>query len=194
MFNYINEIFLLNGGGIIYFFSHPILNLLSLFENFRTMIQRVQTIYLSIAIILLSFVTFGTTFFSFLNETSRFSFSSYGITEYSISNGEILSTTSFPFFIGTIALILLCFLTIMSYKSVNRQFKLGRMVFGIYFLMLLTVILMSYLGDALIDTETTSREMDLGFILFVAGFPFTFLANTGIKRDKQLLESLDRLR
>ncbi len=76
----------------------------------------------------------------------------------------------------------------------NRQFKLGRMVFGIYFLMLVSVILLSSFGDYLIDTETTSREMGLGFILFVAGFPFTFLANTGIKRDKQLLESLDRLR
>jgi len=36
--------------------------------------------------------------------------------------------------------------------------------------------------------------MGLGFILFVAGFPFTFLANTGIKRDRNLLKSLDRLR
>lgn len=158
------------------------------------MIQRVQTIYLSIAIILLSIVTFGTELFSFVNEKSRFSFSSYGITEYSISNGEVLGTTNFPFYIGTIALILLCFLTIMSYKSMNRQFKLGRMVFGIYFLMLVTIILLSYFGDSLIDQETSSREMGLGFILFVAGFPFTFLANTGIKRDKQLLESLDRLR
>jgi len=158
------------------------------------MIQRVQTIYLSIAIILLSIVTFGTELFSFVNEKSRFSFSSYGITEYSTSNGEIIETTTFPFYIGTIALILLCFLTIMSYKSMNRQFKLGRMVFGIYFLMLVSVILLSSFGDYLIDTETTSREMGLGFILFVAGFPFTFLANTGIKRDKQLLESLDRLR
>ena len=82
----------------------------------------------------------------------------------------------------------------MSYKNLVRQFKLGRMVFGIYFLMIISLILMSYLGDSLIDTETSSREMGLGFILFVAGFPFTFLANTGIKRDKELLSSLDRLR
>ncbi len=158
------------------------------------MIQRVQTIYLSIAIILLSIVTFGTTLFSFVNDAHRYSFSSYGITKYSVSNGELLETTSFPFFAGTISLILLCFLTIMSYKNVNRQFKLGRMVFGIYFLMLVSVLLLSYFGDALIESETETREMGLGFILFVAGFPFTFLANTGIKRDKQLLASLDRLR
>lgn len=158
------------------------------------MIQRVQTLYLSIAIILLAIVTFGSDLFSFLNETSRFAFNSYGIIEHDVTTGAVVDTTTFPFFIGTIALILLCFLCIMSYKNVNRQFKLGRMIFGIYFLMLITIVILSYFGDSLIDTETSSREMGLGFILFVAGFPFTFLANTGIKRDKQLLDSLDRLR
>lgn len=158
------------------------------------MIQRVQTLYLSIAIILLAIVTFGSDLFSFLNETSRFAFNSYGIIEHDVKTGAVVDTTTFPFFIGTIALILLCFLCIMSYKNVNRQFKLGRMIFGIYFLMLITIVVLSYFGDSLIDTETSSREMGLGFILFVAGFPFTFLANTGIKRDKQLLDSLDRLR
>ena len=158
------------------------------------MIQRVQTLYLTIAIILLSIVTFGSDLFSFLNETSRFSFNSYGIIEHDIETGTVIDTTTFPFFIGTIALILLCFLCIMSYKNLNRQFKLGRMIFGIYFLMLISIVVLSYFGDSLIDIETSNREMGLGFILFVAGFPFTFLANTGIKRDKQLLDSLDRLR
>jgi len=139
-------------------------------------------------------VTFGSTLFSFLNEISRFSFGTYGIVEYSLENDKVIGTTSFPFFIGTIALILLCFLCIMSYKNLNRQFKLGRMIFGIYFLMLIVVVLLSYFGDSMLDAKTTSREMGLGFLLFVAGFPFTFLANIGIKRDKELLSSLDRLR
>ena len=46
------------------------------------MIQRVQTLYLAIMIILLSIVTFGSTLFSFVNEISRFEYSSYGIVEY----------------------------------------------------------------------------------------------------------------
>ena len=158
------------------------------------MIQRIQTVYLAITIVLLSFVMFGTTLFSFINETTRYTFSSYGITAYSIETNDVLSTTNFPFYIGAGTLILLSFLCIMSYKSLNRQFKLGRMVFGIYFLMLVSVIVLTMVGDKLIDAETTSREMGLGFFLFVCGFPFTFLANTGIKRDKKLLESLDRLR
>ena len=158
------------------------------------MIQRIQTVYLAITIVILSSVMFGSTLFSFINEINRYTFSSYGITTYSIETNEVVSTTNFPFYIGAGALILLSFLCLMSYKSLNRQFKLGRMVFGIYFLMLVSVIVLTMVGDKLIDTETTSREMGLGFFLFVCGFPFTFLANTGIKRDKKLLESLDRLR
>ncbi len=158
------------------------------------MVQRIQTLYLALAIILLSVVTFGVTLFSFVNETSRFSFNAYGILETNIKTGETLSYQSFPLYIGTIALSLLCVMAIMSYKSLARQYKLGRTIFGLYFVSLIGILLLSIYGDAMIEAKTASREMSMGFIYFVAGFPFTFLANIGIKRDKRLLESLDRLR
>jgi len=158
------------------------------------MIQRIQTAYLAIAIILLAIVTCGTSLFSFIGETSRYTFSSYGVVEYTLEDGLLMSQKSYPFYVGTIALALLCFICLMSYKNLERQFKLGRTIFFIYFLMLVSVVLLSVFGDALIDVESKGREMELGFLLFVAGFPFTFLANTGIKRDKKLIASLDRLR
>ena len=158
------------------------------------MVQRVQTLYLAIMIILLSIVTFGNTLFSFVNESSRFEFSSYGVVEYTVLNNEIASNQYFPFFIGTISLILIAFIALMSFKNVDRQFKLGRMVFYIYFVMLISVIVLATFGDLMLDVEMHRREMGLGFFLFAAGFPFSFLANTGIKRDKKLLDSLDRLR
>ncbi|MCH2224072.1 MAG: DUF4293 domain-containing protein [Crocinitomicaceae bacterium] len=158
------------------------------------MIQRIQTVYLAIAIILLSIVTFGVEIVSFTNDTSRFTFSSYGITEYPIDSETVVSHHTFPIFISTIGLIMLCFICIMSYKNLKRQYKLGRTIFGLYFLFVVGIILLTIMGDKLIGTETSAREMGVGFILFVAGFPFTFLANTGIKRDKRLLSSLDRLR
>lgn len=158
------------------------------------MIQRVQTIYLLIVIVLLSIVTIGSELFSFLSETSRFTFSSYGITEYSIENGDVLGTKTFPFFLGTAALTLLSFVCLMSYKNLKRQYKLGRTIFGLYFLMLVSLIVLSTFGDSIIDVETSTRELGIGYMLFVAGFPFVFLSNTGIKRDKNLLDSLNRLR
>lgn len=158
------------------------------------MIQRVQTLYLGIAIILLSIVTFGAELVSFSNETTRYTFNSYGMLEYAQQSGDLIGKKGYPLYIATIALILLCFLCIMSYKSLARQFRLGRMIFFIYFLNVVLLVLFSTLGDGFIDEQIQSREMGLGFLLFVAGFPFTFLANVGIKRDKKLLESVDRIR
>jgi hypothetical protein len=147
-----------------------------------------------LAIILLSVLTFGVTIFSFVGETSRFNFNAFGIVETDLVSGKQLSYESFPLYIGTIALTLLCFLAVMAYKSLARQFKLGRTIFGLYFLSVIGIILISMYGKGLIDTPTTGRELGVGFYCLIAGFPFTFLANIGIKRDKSLLESLDRLR
>lgn len=158
------------------------------------MIQRIQTIYLSIAIILLAVVSFGTEIVSFVGESSKFTFNSYGITEYSLANNSAVDMTSYPFYLSLIALVLLCVACILSYKNLARQFRLGRIIFGIYFLLVVAVTLLCVFGDSMIDEKIVSREMGLGYFLLVAGFPFTFLANTGIKRDKRLLDSLDRLR
>ena len=157
------------------------------------MIQRIQTLYLAILILLVSIVSTGTSLFSFISETSKFTFSSFGITAFSL-DGKFIQTETFPIFVGTIALVLLSFLCLMSYKNINRQFKLGRLVFFIYFLSLLSIFLLSVFGDRLLDVSSSSREMGVGYYLFIAGFPFSFLANIGIKRDKKLLDSLDRLR
>lgn len=158
------------------------------------MLQRVQTLYLGIAMILLTIVTIGATLFSFVGKTSKYTFNSFGISESRLSDGAIVEHTSMPFFVGMIALILLCFLCIMSYKNLDRQLKLGRTIFFLYLVSVIAMVILSIVGDSFIEEENLSREMGLGFILFVAGFPFTFLANVGIKRDKRLLDSLDRLR
>ncbi len=158
------------------------------------MIQRIQSVYLAILIILVSIATFGMSFFSFVNETSRFTFSSFGITEFDKTSNELISFNQFPIYAGLISLILLAFMTLMSYKNLKRQFKLGRTVFFLYFVMLTSLFIMSIFGYKLLKTDTYTREMGFGFLVFVCGFPFAFLANTGIKRDKKLLESLDRLR
>ena len=158
------------------------------------MIQRIQTVYLGLAIILLSIVSFGADIVSFTNETSRFTFSTFGITEYSIEGGKVMGTQTFPLIISTVGLIMLCFICIMAYKNINRQFRLGRTVFGVYFLAVVGMLLLTFFGDKIIGSTTNAREMGLGFILFISGFPFTFLANTGIKRDKRTLDSLNRLR
>lgn len=157
------------------------------------MIQRIQTVYLALAIILLSTVAVGLDLFSFVTDSSRFVFSSYGVAEYDL-NGNLIEHKHYPIYVGLIALILLAFICLMSFKDLKRQFKLGRTVFYLYFLMIISLLCLSIFGDSILGLEEATRKLSLGFYLFVAGFPFTFLANTGIKRDKRLLDSVDRLR
>ena len=158
------------------------------------MLQRVQTIYLGIAIILLGIISTGSTFFSFLSETNRHTFNAFGITTSDLKTNAVTDHQGMLFIVGIIALALLCFICLMSYKNLNRQYKLGRTIFFLYLVSVIGMIVMSAIGDNFIEEATTKRELGLGFYLLIAGFPFTFLANIGIKRDKRLLESLDRLR
>lgn len=158
------------------------------------MIQRVQTIYLAIVMICLGISASGAAFFSYSNTTSRFTFDSFGITEYEIQTGNVMKTEFFPIFIGLIALTLLAFLCMMSYKNLKRQFKLGRLIFFLYLAMLISLLITTYFGSSLLNVDVEKRELGLGFLMMIIGFPFTFLANTGIKRDKALLDSLNRLR
>ena len=133
------------------------------------MIQSVQTIYFVLAIILLSVLTFGVTIFSFVSKTSRFNFNAFGIVETDVKSGEQISYESFPLYIGTIALTLLCFVAIMAYKSLARQFKLGRTIFGLYFLSVIGIILISMYGQGLVGTPTVGRELGAGFYCLIAG-------------------------
>lgn len=158
------------------------------------MIQRIQTLYLGIVIILVGIVACGVELISFVDGDIRHTISSFGVTQYDAVTGDFLSTSHVPVYIGFFALIFLTFICLMSYKNLPKQFKLGRMVFYIYFLSFMSLFLMTSMGDSILDLEGAKREMGAGFYIFAAGFPFTFLANTGIKRDKNILASLDRLR
>jgi amino acid transporter len=158
------------------------------------MIQRIQSIYLLLVMILLSIVTFGTEIFSFLSDDTSYVFSSYGVHAYDLNSGTLSTSNSYPFFLSLSGLILLAFLTLMSYKNLNRQLKLARITFYIYLLLVIALLIFSAVGGKFVAEGIVKRELGLGYFLFIAGLPFAFLANIGIKRDKNLIDSLNRLR
>jgi hypothetical protein len=82
----------------------------------------------------------------------------------------------------------------MGYKNLTRQFKLARTIFFIYLLLIVSLVIFAIIGGGMLSADETKRELGLGFFFFVLGFPFCFLAQLGIKRDKKLLDSLNRLR
>ncbi len=158
------------------------------------MIQRIQTLYVLAAIICLSMVTAGNTLFSYLSETMRYKVSSFGVTQHALEDDKLINTESFMGYTVGAGLLLIALVTLISFKDVKRQHRFGRMLFYAYFAVLISVMVFFYIGDSQVSNDITSREMGMGLIFLIIGFPFVFLANTGINRDKKLLDSLNRLR
>jgi uncharacterized membrane protein YidH (DUF202 family) len=158
------------------------------------MIQRIQTVYFLITLICLGIVSFGADMFSFLSTSMRYRVDAFGVYHEQIDKAKVEHTDSFPGYLIGMGLMIITVFAIMSYKDLKRQHRLGRMLFYTYFIVLASVILMINFGSGRIAADITGREMGLGFFILVIGFPFVFLANTGINRDKKLLDSLNRLR
>jgi hypothetical protein len=157
------------------------------------MIQRIQTVYLLLSMIFLSVVSFGMTFIAFVEGEKSYELTSFGVL-IKDEQGNILEKMSNPFYLTTFVLIVLCFVSMMSYKNLNRQLRLVRMTFYLYLLVTIGLIIFSVSGASFLDLSNAKRELGLAYILFVCGLPFVFLANIGVKRDKNLIDSLNRLR
>lgn len=155
------------------------------------MLHRLQTYYLAILIVIQAIVVSGISFFRFQAEGATYNFNAWG---YQLEiDGVIVETKTIPVFVGFIALALLAFLCIMAYKNIERQFKLGRIIFYLYFVNVLSMYLLSLFGDSLLNLKDATREMGTAYWLFIIGFPFSFMANINIKRDRKILDSLKRL-
>lgn len=157
------------------------------------MIQRIQTLYYSLTAICLIIVSFGATIFAFDTKSDYYIYSSYGLQHFNGSH-NLVDIKPGWLYLSTIALTLMCVMLILSYKNLARQFKLGRLILLVYLIILIVVVASSFFGDKITGAQIISSKMGAGFFIFVAGFPFVFLGNLGVKRDKKLLDSLNRLR
>lgn len=191
------------------------------------MIQRVQNLYLFLTLAALVVVTIGTdVFVSNIAKENAFEMTTHGnvygvqrdivisdgitqrdaeFVKASIEKVELPSedlngipTFYFPFYSIGILLAMLTTLTILSYKNLKRQIKLGRALFVLNFLMFGTTLVLYYflknetteLGDA----YTVSNKLGFGFYCIVIATAFSFLGNIGIRRDIKLIQSIDRIR
>lgn len=156
------------------------------------MIQRVQTVYLFLAILCLGATCTGVEFISFTQTLARFSLSVFGIEEIHGSASEVYK--SIPIYLSIIGICLFLFMTLMSYKDLARQLRWVRRLTFLYFVLIIGAIVFYYTGGTLFFKGSFETELGLGYALLVFGFPFCFLAQLAIKKDKKLLDSLNRLR
>ena len=124
--------------------------------------------------------------------------------QFSVEDSMLKWKNSIPVFILFAVIILLTLIAIFSFKNQKRQLRLGRIAFllnllvtaGIFILILIIPSQLSETASQFMmdDDVISSRYLGLGFYLLCASIPFIFLGNIGVKRDLDLLKSLDRLR
>jgi len=144
------------------------------------MIQRIQTVYLLLATLLSS----GLIFFVDLWKTED-AVQFFAMNSFSSGNGLLMGMSTL-FFVSAF----LTFLAIFQFKKRQLQFVLGRLSILINFILL---------GILVYFTQNLSGEMNvsekgIGLLIPVFTIVLVVLANKAIKKDEELVKSVDRLR
>ena len=146
----------------------------------KKMIQRIQSIYLLIAAIISGGLTLKVSLWTNISNTTVFML-------------DLFSTNSFieklvPSFFLLSALISM--VTVFLYKKRQLQFVLGRLNILIH---LFLVGILIYLSQTL-SGEALVSEKGIGMFFPVLVVLLLVLANKAIKKDEDLVKSVDRLR
>ncbi|WP_115881062.1 DUF4293 domain-containing protein [Lutibacter oceani] len=144
------------------------------------MIQRVQTIYLLLATLFSGGLIFLLNLWT-NNEGVKF----FVIDSFS-TNNTLLNIMSVLFFISSLITIV----AIFQYKKRQLQFVLGRLTILINFILLGILV---YFAQNL-SGEINVSEKGIGLLIPIFTIVLVVLANKAIKKDEELVKSVDRLR
>ena len=136
------------------------------------MLQRIQTVYLLISALVIGGLYI---WFPIIKSESGFII---------ISNNE-------PLVVGLIfGSILLTLLSILNFKKRQLQFVINRLSIILNFLLLGVFVYRSLT----LSVETLVSEKGIGVLLPIISIVFLVMANKAIKKDEDLVKSVDRLR
>ncbi len=136
------------------------------------MIQRIQTIYLIIVALISGVLPFMLPFWKDANEI-----------EYFAKQDVLISITFY-------GITILAFIAIMLFKQRKNQFVVNRlnMIFNLFLLGFFVYRSLNLSGETLVS------EKGIGMLIPVFSIVFLVLANRAIKKDEDLVKSVDRLR
>jgi hypothetical protein len=150
------------------------------------MIQRIQHLYFGFVIINLSILLSGLEIGTYQAKEMPHQFTIYGF----FQGKEVV--WGFPFYLVIIALVALLIFTISKFKKLSLQLKLIKFTFLFYLLFVVGITALFLFK--LMPNVPDSVSFGFGYYLLILGLPFTYLGLRGIMRDKNLLDSLNRLR
>ena len=154
----------------LYFLKRPVF--LQLESDIRFMIQRIQSLFLVIVAILTGILPF---FFNLWIDVD-------GIEVF--ANNELLISIAFY------ASAVLAIWSMVQFKNRKSQFVINRLN------MILNVFLLGFFvyRSLNLSGETSVSEKGIGMLIPVFSIIFLVLANRAIKKDEDLVKSVDRLR
>ena len=136
------------------------------------MLQRIQTVYLLISALIIGGLYF---WFPIIKSES----------------GLIIISNNEPMVVGLIfGSILLTLLSIFNFKKRQLQFVINRLSIILNFLLLGVFVYRSLT----LSGETLVSEKGIGVLLPIISIVFLVMANKAIKKDEDLVKSVDRLR
>ena len=150
------------------------------------MIQRIQHLYFGFVIINLSILLRGLEIGTYQAKALPHQFTIYGF----FQGKEVV--WGFPFYLVIIALVALLIFTISKFKKLSLQLKLIKFAFLFYLLFVVGITALFLFK--LMPNVPDSVSFGFGYYLLIIGLHFTYLGLRGIIRDKNLLDSLNRLR
>jgi peptidoglycan/LPS O-acetylase OafA/YrhL len=136
------------------------------------MIQRIQSIYLLIVVLLTAVAPFFLPIWSTEEGTSIFALDQYMVMTFFMASA------------------LLALLTIFMFKKRKLQFVLGRLNIILNFILLGFFVYWSLS----VPGEMQISEKGIGMLIPVLSIVFLVLANKAVKKDEALVKSADRLR
>ena len=146
---------------------------LSIFVLYLNMLQRIQTLYLLVAAIISGGLSFVFHLWENVKEVLVF------------AKDDMLYLSLF------IASAALALVTIFLFKNRKLQFVLGRVNIILNFILLGLFV---YRSLSLSGETSTVSEKGIGMLLPIISIVFLVLANKAIKKDEDLVKSVDRLR
>jgi glucan phosphoethanolaminetransferase (alkaline phosphatase superfamily) len=158
------------------------------------MIQRIQTLYLSLAFIAIALL-FAFPLAQFFSETGTYMFSITGLKNLVPGEPEAFNYKVFlPLIVLSAGIALLALITIFQYKKRLLQIKLTSggvfasiaLIMGIFFLYIPMIEKKINIVPNYLDS--------IGIYLPLVALVFFVMANRAIKRDEKLVRSADRLR
>lgn len=158
------------------------------------MIQRIQTVYLLLAL-LCGALTFFLPYAHFLEGDLKVAeYAAFGVFNVQSDIVEMASPYDFPAWVLAVLSTLLPLIAVFLYKKRPVQYRIARLAFLTNLAYAVYLFFAAEAAAEMLFNGEITIFYHVGFYLPVAALPLCFLAVRGIKKDEDLVKSLDRIR